>query len=204
MNLASINGELLWAFIGASVLILIVPGPTTLWIVQYAVRRGPWIALRAAPWVVLADGLLMLAAFLGLGVLLQMSAELFWALQTVGGGYLLYLGVQTWRRTGKISTSDSAIERPVTAFWITILNPKAILFFMAFMPAFVRPQEPIFGQALVLMAIFLTLSGINSSAYALLGGYLGQQLTSDSAQRRLDYVSSGVFLLLGFSLLLSV
>jgi threonine/homoserine/homoserine lactone efflux protein len=160
-------------FAAASIVLLLIPGPTVLLVVSYALTQGKRVALAMALGVALGDFLAMTLSLAGLGALLVASAKLFTALKWIGAAYLVYLGVRLWRATPVLPNEASApVAKPARgifghAFIVTALNPKSIAFFIAFVPQFIDHQAPLFAQLAVMEATFVTLATINALAYAL-------------------------------------
>ena len=87
-----------------------IPGPSVLMVISYSLQKGRSSALSTGPGIVLGDLTAMVCSFLGIGAMLATSAFLFSALKFIGAGYLLFLGVTMWRKSGKI---DFSTERMV-------------------------------------------------------------------------------------------
>ena len=166
----------LWlAFVAASVVLLLIPGPTVLLILSYALSQGRRVALATVAGVTLGDFLAMSASLAGLGALVVASATLFTVLKWVGAVYLVYLGVQLWRSAGGAALGALTETRALPARTVfghaavvTALNPKSIAFFIAFVPQFVNPSAPLAPQFAILVATFVGLAGLNTLAWALL------------------------------------
>ena len=163
----------LWlAFVAASTALLLIPGPTVLLVLTYAVSRGRRIALTTALGVALGDFIAMSASLAGLGALVLTSAQLFVVIKWVGAAYLIWLGWNLFRsaasNTASVPDSDEKAAPPDKSsygiFWhaavVTALNPKGIVFFIAFVPQFVTPGSPILPQFVVLLATFITLAAV--------------------------------------------
>ncbi|MEX0350400.1 MAG: LysE family translocator [Paracoccaceae bacterium] len=172
----------LWlAFVAASTALLLIPGPTVLLVLSYALSKGRSVAVASASGVALGDLIAMTASLAGLGALVMASATLFSVLKWVGAAYLLWLGYKLLRSAPSEGLSTVATGGTVTArgvFWhataVTALNPKSIAFFIAFVPQFLRPEQPLLPQFTILIATFVGLAGINALAYALLADRLRQ------------------------------
>lgn len=186
------------AYVFASAAILIVPGPTVVMVVTQAAAHGR----KAAPWlsagVVLGDFTAMTLSLIGLGAVMAASATLFSCLKYVGAAYLLWLGVRIWRSSPSADEGEEDIaSRPRNAalfrraFLVTVLNPKAIAFFVAFLPQFVDPTRPTLSQLLILGGTFLFLSAVNSSSYGLFAGRFSGVLRSRKAKKRLHRIGGG-------------
>lgn len=138
-------------------LIVLLPGPNSLYVVSVAARRGPRVAYRAAAGVLCGDTVLMTLSAGGVASLLQASPVLFAIVKFAGAGYLTWLAVgmlrgarALWqgREARKAELTDGApkvpketVERPFRrALVVSLLNPKAILFFISFFVQFVDPS----------------------------------------------------------------
>ncbi len=161
------------AFVAASTVLLVIPGPTILLVVSYALGQGLRVALPMAVGVALGDFTAMTLSMLGVGALLAASASLFTILKWIGAGYLIWLGIKLWRaggqldappRTGKVST----LKLVAHAWLVTALNPKGIIFFVAFLPQFINPHADFLKQMMIFEATFVVLAFINAMAYALI------------------------------------
>jgi threonine/homoserine/homoserine lactone efflux protein len=160
------------AFTAASTVLLIIPGPTVLLVVSYALGQGWRTALPMAVGVALGDFTAMTLSMVGLGALLAASATLFTLLKWVGAAYLIYLGVKLWRAGGALEAAPrtdavSAGRMLGHAWLVTALNPKSITFFVAFLPAFLDLQADFLTQMLVFETTFLLLAFANAFGYAL-------------------------------------
>ncbi|WP_170582883.1 LysE family translocator [Ruegeria arenilitoris] len=171
--------ELWLAFVAASTALLLIPGPTVLLVLSYALSKGRSVAVASATGVALGDLIAMTASLLGLGALVLASATLFSVLKWVGAAYLVWLGIKLLRSAPSGGMQAVATGRDVTARGVfghaaavTALNPKSIAFFIAFVPQFLRPAEPLGPQFTILIATFVGLAGLNALAYALLADRL--------------------------------
>jgi threonine/homoserine/homoserine lactone efflux protein len=170
------------AFTAASAVLLIIPGPTVLLVVSYALGQGWRTALPMAVGVALGDFTAMTLSMLGLGALLATSATLFTILKWVGAAYLVYLGLKLWRAGATLDAAPrtdavSAARMLGHAWLVTALNPKSITFFVAFLPAFLDPHADFLAQLLVFESTFLLLAFANAFGYALVAsrarGFVG-------------------------------
>lgn len=167
--------EIWLAFCIASFVLLAIPGPTIMLVVTYALSHGKRSAVPTALGVVLGDFVAMTASIAGLGVLLAASATMFTVLKWVGGAYLVYLGIRLWMSKPEAAPDESAPDRSDRAmlwhaFVVTALNPKSIVFFVAFLPQFITPGEPVLMQFVIMEATFLVLAVVNAAAYGLIAG----------------------------------
>lgn len=164
--------EIWLAFTAASAIMLLIPGPTILLVVSYALGQGWRAALPLAAGVTLGDFTAMTLSLLGVGALLKASATVFSVLQWAGAAYLVYLGVKLFRAAGPLEARPEATATPawrmLTHAWlVTALNPKSLTFFLAFVPQFIDPARDYLTQVLVLETTFLILASLNAFGYAL-------------------------------------
>lgn len=179
--------EMWLAFVVASTALLIIPGPTVMLVLSYAISRGRPVALASVAGVALGDLVAMSASLAGLGALVLASATLFTVLKWIGAVYLVWLGVQLFRsagvaRLGEVEAAALVSPRRVfrNAFVVTALNPKSIVFFIAFVPQFVVPEAPLMPQFAVLVATFVALAALNTLAYALLADRMRARIARPS------------------------
>jgi threonine/homoserine/homoserine lactone efflux protein len=159
------------AFAAASAILLMIPGPTVLLVVSYALGQGWRTALPMAVGVALGDFTAMTLSMLGIGALLAASATVFTVLKVIGAGYLIYLGVKLFRAGGALraeprTDASSALRMTAHAWLVTALNPKSITFFVAFLPQFLDRHADFMHQMLVFESTFLVLAFANAFAYA--------------------------------------
>jgi threonine/homoserine/homoserine lactone efflux protein len=183
-----VSFEIWAAFATASALLLVIPGPTVLLVVSYAMGRGWKVAAPMACGVALGDLTAMTLSMLGIGALLASSAALFTALKWIGAAYLVWMGVKLWRSGDAVRTRARTDAVPAGrmlahAWLVTVLNPKSIVFFVAFLPQFIDPARNFWLQMLVFEATFVTLAFTNAFGYALLGARAGRLAASPRAMR---------------------
>lgn len=196
--------ELWLAFAAASAVVLLIPGPTVLLVVSYALGQGRRSALATVAGVAMGDLTSVTLAMLGLGALLATSSELFTALRWLGAAYLIYLGIKLWRASAAVTelTRESETRHSRMfghAYVVTALNPKATIFFVAFLPQFVDPSAPAAGQFVLLGATFVIMAAINALGFALLASAARGAIRTPSVQRAVNRV--GGSLLIGSGLL---
>jgi len=158
-----------FAFAAASTVLLLIPGPTVLLVVSYALTQGRRVALATAAGVALGDFTAMTLSLAGLGALLLASASLFTVLKWIGAAYLVYLGIKLWRAKPALPTAGEGEARGifVHAFAVTALNPKSIAFFVAFVPQFIDHQALLLPQLAIMEATFVGLATLNALLFAL-------------------------------------
>jgi homoserine/homoserine lactone efflux protein len=168
--------ELYAAYLVATAVVLILPGPTIMLVVSYALTEGRRSAWPTVLGVAAGDLVALTCSLAGLGAVLSTSATLFVVLKWAGAAYLVWLGIRMWRSEIRVGEAAASIRPraalPIIghALVVTALNPKGILFFIAFLPQFVSPAAPIAPQLLLLGGTFLVLAIVNATLYALLAG----------------------------------
>lgn len=160
------------AFSAASTVLLLIPGPTILLVISYALGQGWRVALPMAVGVALGDFTAMTLSMLGIGALLLASATVFTVLKWCGAAYLIWLGIKLFRAGGTFEAranteATSRIKMLAHAWLITALNPKSITFFVAFLPQFLDAKAPLLPQMAVFETTFLVLAFLNAFGYAL-------------------------------------
>lgn len=178
--------EIWLTFVAASFALLLIPGPTVLLVLSYALSKGRSVAVASAAGVALGDLVAMSASLAGLGALVLASATLFTALKWVGAAYLVWLGFKLIRSAPSeglsVPTADNITASRVFGHTaaVTALNPKSIAFFIAFVPQFLTPAAPLLPQFAIFIATFVTLAALNALAYALLADRLRQIIARPS------------------------
>ena len=162
-----------WAtFAAATAVLLVIPGPTILLVVSYALGQGWRTALPIEIGVALGDITAKTHSKLGVGALLATTAGVFTALKWVGAAYLIWLGIKLFRAGGTLDARPREDAAPAWkmlghAWLVTALNPKSITFFVAFLPQFLDPKADFGTQMLVFEATFVGLAFANALGYAL-------------------------------------
>ena len=191
--------EIWFAFVIASGILLVIPGPTILTVISYSVAHGRGAKIPLVAAVALGDSTALVVSLLGLGALLAASAFWFTVVKLVGGVYLLYLGLKLLR--AGVSSKAAAAPAVTGSRWklfantylVTALNPKGIVFFVAFLPQFLRPNASITQQLWVLSATFVGMATVNATLYAVFAASARNLLASPRAQRRFN-VAGGCLL----------
>lgn len=181
----------LWlAFVAASAVLLVIPGPTILTVISYSIAHGRRANVPLIAAVALGDCTALAVSLVGLGTLLAASAFWFTVVKWVGGLYLIWLGVKLLR-AGASAAELAAPAAPgsrwklfANTYLVTALNPKGIVFFVAFLPQFLNPQAAVAPQLWVLAATFVVMAAANATLYAVFAGSARRFLASPKAQRR--------------------
>lgn len=196
--------ELWLAFVAASTALLLIPGPTVLLVLSYAISQGRTVAMATVAGVALGDFVAMTASLLGLGALFLASAMLFMILKWIGAAYLIYLGVKLFRSAS--TTTLGGLDKPTQtsvrsvffhATTVTALNPKGIVFFIAFVPQFIMPDKALAPQFVILISTFVGLAAINTLVYALLADRLRHKITRPSVLAAFSRFGGGALIAMG-------
>jgi threonine/homoserine/homoserine lactone efflux protein len=169
--------ETLLAFTLAGVILVIVPGPSVLFIVGRALAHGRRAALASVAGNTTGASLVVIVVALGFGAIAAQSAAVFTALKLAGAAYLVYLGVQTIRKRGEIV---ARLAKPTTpadrrmflqGVIVGVTNPKVLIFFAAVLPQFVDTEagSPT-TQMLVLGLLFAIIAAALDTTWGLAAG----------------------------------
>lgn len=186
-------------FVLGTIFIVLLPGPNSLYVMAVASRWGVPAGYRGAGGIFLGDTILMILSATGVASLLHANPELFMALKFAGAAYLFWLGIgllrlasRIWRGVENAETPRSAVDasHPFrTALIISLMNPKAILFFVSFFIQFVSPDYPYPALSfLILGAIVQICSALYLSALIFGGVRLARQFRR---RQRLSATATG-------------
>jgi threonine/homoserine/homoserine lactone efflux protein len=169
--------EHLLAFVLIAVVLILVPGPSVLFVVTRSLTLGARAGLATVAGNATGVYVQVVAVAFGIGALVQESIHVFTAIKLIGAAYLVYLGVQTFRhRRSLVAALDAPVERKLArrifadAFVVGLFNPKVIVFFMAILPQFVDRSAGVPLQMLLFGAIFCLLALVCDSIWALTAG----------------------------------
>lgn len=191
------------AFVAAAEALLIIPGPTVLLVVSYALAQGRRSAWATVPGVAAGDFTAMALSLLGLGAILAASAELFTVLKLAGAAYLIYLGIKILRAPVPETLDENARQEHTPwkitahAYAVTALNPKGIVFYVAFFPLFLSAEKPLLPQILTFGATFLVMATFNAAFYAVIAGQVTRFLKGYRARKNLNRAAGGILLVTG-------
>jgi threonine/homoserine/homoserine lactone efflux protein len=170
-----VSADRLLAFATMSFLLILIPGPSVLFVIGRALAQGRRAALTTVLGNTLGAYLLVVAVALGIGSVVERSVTVFTVLKLAGAAYLVYLGVKAWRERDSLPTSLADIRAAnggLRTFWegftVGVSNPKTIVFFLAVLPQFVdRGQGHVAGQMLVLGLVFNAIAVVSDSVWGL-------------------------------------
>ena len=174
----SLSTDRLLAFAVTAFVVIVIPGPSVLFVVGRALASGRRVAVLTVVGNALGEYVQVLAVAFGVGALAEQSVAAFTALKLLGGAYLVYLGVKTFRHRRSLA---AALAAPVRAgsdrrsffegFTVGATNPKTVVFLAAILPQFVdRAAGDVVAQILVLGLVFAVIALVSDSIWALAAG----------------------------------
>jgi threonine/homoserine/homoserine lactone efflux protein len=199
---------LLSAFLIASFVLAVTPGPGVFYIVTRSLLQGRRSGLASVAGVAAGNLGNALGACVGLAALFAVSAAAFTIVKYAGAAYLVYLGVQALRSPPSVADGDaeaSAHSPHTTAgrifrdgFLVALLNPKTAIFFAAFLPQFIDPNSAPMMQSVTLASLFVAIAALTDTTYALAAGWIAPFLKRARGVRSAGrYLTGGAFIGLG-------
>jgi threonine/homoserine/homoserine lactone efflux protein len=186
------------AFLFATTVLILIPGPNVTLLVANSLAHGPRRALVTLAGTSSAIALQLVVVALGMSSLILLLAQWFEWLRWAGVAYLVYLGVQQWRAPLALNDLERPAVRSGALFWQGVLvsatNPKTLLFYGAFFPQFLDPESAPGPQLALLCTSFLVIATILDGIYAILAGQLRPWLRT-RRRARLRNRLSGAFLI---------
>ena len=198
------------AFTGIVAIVTLTPGADTMLVVRSAIVRGRRAGLLTVLGV--CSGLFVHATLsaLGLSVVLVRSARAFEAVKLAGALYLAYLGVQAlWSAARGVRVEErpnhpAGVHRAFAEGLLTnVLNPKVAIFYLAFLPQFVGPRDPVLAKSILLASIHFVEGMVWLSFVTVFVSRLRTVLAQPRVQRALEGVSGLVFIAFGVKLAMS-
>ena len=191
------------AYVAATAILLVIPGPTILTVISYSMTHGKRANVPLVAAVALGDSTALVLSLLGLGTLLAASAFWFTVVKVVGGLYLLFLGIKLLRA----GISPTEVPKPAApaSMWrlfgntwlVTALNPKGIVFFVAFLPQFINRNADINHQLWMLAITFVVMATINATLYAVFAASASTFLASRRAKRGFNIAGGSLLSIAG-------
>ena len=200
---------LLSAFIVASVVLAVTPGPGVFYIVARSMLQGRRYGLASVAGVALGNFGNAVGAAVGLAALFAVSSVAFTIVKYAGACYLVYLGVQAIRAPAPTQSSVTPRVESIgrifrDGFVVALLNPKTAIFFAAFLPQFMSTSAPLMPQSVALGALFVAIAAISDTMYALAAAAIAPLLKGGHRGRSLGrYLTGASFIGLGLLTALS-
>jgi threonine/homoserine/homoserine lactone efflux protein len=200
----------LWGFLAVAVLVTLAPGPDNLMVLGLGMARGRRAGVAFGLGCALGCVNHTLLAALGVSALIAASPVAFTVLKVAGGLYLVWLGVQAIRNAQPVGAARQVAEEPPRTLFVkglvaNAINPKVILFFLAFLPQFVDAGRGHAGWQIVQLGTLFTLETVLIfGAIGWFAGSLGERLARHpSIGAWLDRIAGGIFVALGLRLLVA-
>ena len=190
-------------FAAAALALLVIPGPSVLYIVTRSIEQGRTAGFVSVLGVHAGTLFHVAAAAFGISAILVRSAALYTAVKWAGAGYLVFLGVRRIATRAERVTDIEIDGKPLKKLFVdgvvvNTLNPKTALFFFAFLPQFVDRDGNVTLQVLFFGALFIALGIVSDGSYALIASHLGSWLRNSPAFGFVErYVAGGIFVTLG-------
>ncbi len=188
------------AFASATFVLSVIPGPSVLVVTGQAIANGRRSALICILGELLGGVCLMMVSLLGVGAALAASPFAFQALKWFGVLFLLYIGLKSlWFAMRPVAQGKAGAHMAGSfraGFLTAILNPKSLVFYLAFLSQFVDVSSPLRLQYIILVLTAAAVAGLVLGGYALLAARLRKHISSTSAQQKASGVS-GVFYIAG-------
>lgn len=191
------------AYLIANVVLTLIPGPSVMLVVSLALTRGLKSALTSILGDMFASVILTILSLVGVGAILAASVTLFVIVKWAGVIYMAYLGycqIRDARNGGsfkiKPHAQKTAMDSFKSGFLAALLNPKAIIFYMAFLTQFMNPEADMMLQFTILVTTSTIVIGVLLAGYALLAARAKKAFKSTKAQKYFGY-TGGSFLLGG-------
>lgn len=190
---------LLSAFLAASLVLAVTPGPGVLYIVARSVAQGRSSGLASVAGVALGNFGNAIAASFGLAALFAVSSLAFTVVKYAGAAYLIFLGIQALRAPSHTGEKNSTTAIHVLdlhrifrdGFIVALLNPKTTIFFAAFLPQFIDPKGSVAIQSVSLGAVFVAIAAITDSIYALVASRIAPALARAKHSSTIGRYASG-------------
>lgn len=205
------NPHLFAAFCLAVAILVVLPGPIVTLVIANSLNHGRQVGLATVAGASVGNALLLGATAIGLIAFFALLSEVFEVIRWVGAVYLIWLGIKAWRAHGTEETAGAAAvgaraPRPtrtvvLQGFLIAITNPKAILFYIAFLPQFLDPRRPAGPQLLLMSVTMIVMALISDSGYALLAARARGWFTTPRRRRLQNRISGTLLIGVGCGLL---
>jgi homoserine/homoserine lactone efflux protein len=204
------NVHLFLAFCLAATLLALLPGPVVTLVVANSLGQGTRNGLATVAGAGIGNALLIAAAAVGLIAFFALLSQVFTLVRWAGAGYLIWLGVKAWRaHDGKLQDS-LALPPPrrlrivfLQGFLVGSTNPKAIIFYIAFLPQFVDPRLAPGPQLLAMGCAMIVIAATTDSGYALMAGKVRAWLATPRRRRLQGRITGGLLIGTGCGLLLA-
>jgi homoserine/homoserine lactone efflux protein len=209
VNEPGMNLHLYLAYCFAVAILVLMPGPIVTLVVANSLGRGSRSGLATVAGASIGNAILLSATAVGLIAFFALLSEIFEVVRWVGALYLIWLGVKAWRAHGGKgpmvvpAAKQSLREVFVQGFLVAITNPKAIVFYIAFLPQFIDSHLAAGPQLLLMIGTMIVMALLSDGSYALLAGRARSWFTTPARQRLQSRISGTLLIGVGCGLLLA-
>ncbi|MFK5977977.1 MAG: LysE family translocator [Rhizobiaceae bacterium] len=196
------------AFVAASAILTLIPGPCVLLLIGQSLSRGIKPAFSSIIGVLIGDILLIILSLLGVGAILAASAALFQLVKWAGVFYMAYLGICQIVDARRGAKPVSKQNHPAfmfgslrAGFFSAVLNPKGVMFYMAFLSQFVNPNGNMVLQISILSITSTIVVGVILAAYVMMANRARVAFQSEKTRKKIGYAGGGF--LIGGSVLMA-
>lgn len=171
-----INIELFAAFLIATVILILMPGPIVTLVIANSLKHGTKFGVMTSLGANLGTATMLAAGAIGLSALVTLLSDAFDIIRFIGAAYLIYLGIREWRSSAAMlqdaqASKRQSIKRLFLHSYLTgLTNPKTMVFYLAFFPQFIDPTLAAAPQITVMTASFIAVAICLDSSYAILAG----------------------------------
>ncbi|WP_260287205.1 LysE family translocator [Peribacillus aracenensis] len=196
----------LWLFLVTVVLLLVIPGPSVLYIIARSIDQGKKAGLVSVLGMSTSAAVHTLSAAVGMSAILMASSTAFNAIKLLGAVYLIYLGCKTLlssKESSTFNTTKTNHKKLTKVFYesaiVGIFNPKTALFFLAFFPQFISPTGgSIPFQFLILGSVFIVIAFVSDSMYVLLASSIRNWINGSPMRTKIqNWLTGGTYISLG-------
>ncbi len=201
--------HLFLAYCFAVAVLVLMPGPIVTLVIANSLSGGTRSGLTTVAGASCGNAILLGATAVGLVAFFTLLREIFQAVRWVGALYLIWLGLKAWRSREARGPAMAVSAKPsgravfLQGFLIAITNPKALLFYIAFLPQFIDPHRTAGPQLLLMIGTMILMALLSDSAYALLAGRVRGWFTSAERRRMQSRISGTLLICVGCGLLLA-
>ncbi|WP_422137651.1 LysE family translocator [Endozoicomonas sp. ALC020] len=206
--------EVWFLYVVSIFVVILIPGPLSLYMVSNSINYGVIRSYPAFLGGTLASSLYLVISATGLGAILTASENMFLILKLMGALYLVYLGVNTIRKSMADTTSkrlnDCSLQFPgfsnlfKKAFLLGASNPKDIIFFMAFLPQFINRDQDLVQQILIIVMTWVVVDLVCKLLYGLLSKSVKPMLSTKKSMLLFERSTGGLYVLAGIAAVLVV
>jgi len=203
------NVHLFLAYCLAVAILVLIPGPIVTLVVATSLSRGSRSGLATVAGASIGNAILLGATAVGLVAFFALLSEIFQLVRWAGAIYLIWLGIRAWRvqREQGVAIAPAATRSLralfLQGFLVAITNPKAIVFYIAFLPQFVDPHLPAAPQLVAMIGTMIVMALLSDSAYALLAGRARHWFAAPERRRLQSRISGTLLIGVGCGLLLA-